>query len=80
MIIAGKYKGKQATYLRDAGDKGCCGAVAIEGDTQQERTLWLASLKLVSRAKKITKEEVLSEMADLSKRLEELRVKVEELE
>ena len=78
IIVAGSYKGKQGTYKRIAGDGTKSAAIAIDGDTVKERTLRLTSLKKAPTEP--TREELLREIADLTTRLQELEVRVQQLE
>jgi ribosomal protein L24 len=83
-IIAGNYKGKQGEYRRPAGRLSA--AIAIEGDSVQERTLRLTSLKLKTPNKKDSntntkkKEAIIEEITKLQLRLEELRLQVKDLD
>ena len=76
-IVGGKYKGKKGTYKRPAGDGTKSAAIAIDGDDVRERTLRLSSIEKEERT---TRDEILTEIAGLTKRLRELEVKVQKLE
>ena len=85
-ITAGKYKANgEGIYLRKAGLMSA--AVKVKGDDAQERTLRLSSLELITKRstsskakKKSSKAELLEDIEVITKRLNALQMKVDELE
>ena len=82
-IVAGKYKKNgEGVHLRPAGFISA--AIKVKDDKKQERTLRLSSIELMemeprTSASATTREELLEDIADLTKRLKELEVKVKQL-
>ena len=76
-VIKGSYKGKEGVFLRLAGEQSA--AIAIKGDSQQERTLRRTSIKL-KEVKAPTKAELIQEVREITSRLEELRLMLLELD
>lgn len=79
-VIGGKYVNKKGKYLRPAGLVSA--VVKIEGDNQQERTIRLSSIqpgKQATATDAPLKEEIMADIADLTKQLKDLKVKVQNL-
>ena len=83
-VVAGSYKGMFGMYLGPAGTKGLSGRVALRGDTQQERTLHLTSLRKTNQGQQpptITipmdkYEQLVEDLEELSYQLRELKLRV----
>ena len=79
-IVGGKYKGRKGVFLRKAGLLSA--AVSIDGDSVKERTLRLKSIEVNRKGRTTnttTKEDILKEIADLSRRLKDLELKIKYL-